>query len=182
MARNKVSYHIMKNKPITIRGLKLRDIPKLYKMYGSLSEESKRFFHPFPESVLSISFWLTWILLALSCIGCLREILLRILPFPVYISICSLYSDELIGFAFISFRSKLYGTLGIVVRDDFQGIGVGSKLMRYLIILAGREGFRKIRLTVLTDNHKAIKLYEKFGFKKIKFIKDCGIYKGKTIV
>ena len=176
MTKECSSYHI---NPIVIRELKLQDIPELYKMYRSLSEESKRFFHPFPERVVSASSFLTWIPLALSCIRSLRRILLRISSSLAYISVCSLYSDKLIGFAFIRFRSRLYGNLGIVVRDDFQGMGVGSRLMHYLIILARREGIKRVRLTVLADNYKAIKLYEKFGFKKTRFIKEGDIYKGK---
>jgi ribosomal protein S18 acetylase RimI-like enzyme len=69
--------------------------------------------------------------------------------------------------------------LGIGIRDDFQGMGLGSKLMDNLIKLAQREGLKKIRLTVLADNYRAIRLYEKYGFKKSKLIKDCDIYKGK---
>ena len=35
-----------------------------------------------------------------------------------------------------------------------------------------KENISKIQLTVSSDNVKAIKLYEKFGFKKIDFLED----------
>jgi len=164
---------------IIFREPKVSDIMKLYKMYTLLSEETKKFFHPFPERILSVSSLFTWIPLALSCIRSLRKALLKIMPFLVYISICSVYSSEVIGFAYIRLRNKFYGSLGIVVRDGFQGLGIGSKMLHYLIILARKEGLKKIRLTVLADNYRAIKLYEKFRFKRVRFIKGGDTYKGK---
>jgi len=92
---------------------------------------------------------------------------------------CSIYLDEIVGFAFIKLKNRTDGELGIGIRDDFQGKGIGSKLMDNLIKLARKEGLKKIRLTVLADNYKAIRLYEKFGFKKTKFMKNGDIYHGK---
>jgi ribosomal protein S18 acetylase RimI-like enzyme len=71
------------------------------------------------------------------------------------------------------------GVLGLVVRDEFQGMGMSSKLMNYMFALARREGIRKIRLTVFADNYRVIKLYEKFRFKKTNFIRECDTYGGK---
>jgi ribosomal protein S18 acetylase RimI-like enzyme len=170
---------MIKIENITIREPRISDIVKLIKWYHSLSDESKRFFHPFPETASNPYFILALIMLLLSCIKILRRILLKILPQLIYISLCSIYSNEVVGFAFIKLKNQYYGELGIGIRDDFQGMGLGSKLMDNLIKVAQREGLKKIRLTVLTDNYRAIRLYEKFGFKKSKFIKDCDIYKGK---
>lgn len=168
------------NKYLIIRELKISDIIKLYRMYNSLSDESKRFFHPFPETAFySPYFFITWLSLSLSSIKILRRLLLRILPSVVYISLCSMYLDEIVGFAFIKLKNRSEGELGIGIRDDFQGKGIGSKLMDNLIKLARKEGLKKIRLTVLADNYKAIRLYEKFGFKKTKFMKNGDIYHGK---
>jgi ribosomal protein S18 acetylase RimI-like enzyme len=83
------------------------------------------------------------------------------------------------GFAFIKLRNRHYGNLGIVIKGEFQGMGIGSKLMDYLITLARREGLRKIRLTVLADDYRAIKFYGKFGFKETRFIREGDIYRGK---
>jgi len=168
------------NKYLVIRELKIWDIVKLYKMYNSLSDESKRYFHPFPETAFySPSFLLTWVMLALSSIKILRKSLLKIAPYLFYITVCSLYLNEIVGFAFIKLKNRYYGELGIGIRDDFQGMGIGSKLMDSLIRLARNEGLRGIRLIVMADNYRAIKLYEKFGFKKTKFIKNGDIYHGK---
>ncbi len=53
----------------------------------------------------------------------------------------------------------------MMVRDDWQGRGVGSALMRAVIDLADKWlNLTRIELTVYTDNEPAIALYRKFGF------------------
>jgi L-phenylalanine/L-methionine N-acetyltransferase len=55
--------------------------------------------------------------------------------------------------------------LGMTVREDFQGKGVGTALMRALTTLAdGWLNVFRIELTVYTDNERALALYRKFGF------------------
>ena len=56
-------------------------------------------------------------------------------------------------------------TFGMAVRDDWQGKGVGTKLMSALVDLADNWfGALRLELTVYTDNAPAIALYRKFGF------------------
>jgi putative acetyltransferase len=55
--------------------------------------------------------------------------------------------------------------LGIVVHSRFQGRGVGKALMQALMDLADKWlPVTRIELTVFSDNARAIKLYESFGF------------------
>jgi L-phenylalanine/L-methionine N-acetyltransferase len=55
--------------------------------------------------------------------------------------------------------------LGMTVRDDFQGRGVGTALMEALTTLAdGWLNVTRLELTVFTDNARALALYRKFGF------------------
>jgi putative acetyltransferase len=61
-------------------------------------------------------------------------------------------------------RQHVWG-LGISVRDDWQGRGVGTRLMSTLIDLADNWlGALRLELTVYTDNAAAIAMYRKFGF------------------
>jgi len=63
-------------------------------------------------------------------------------------------------------RIRHSGTIGTAVRDDWQGKGVGTELMRAATDLADNWlNLSRIGLTVYTDNAAGIALYEKFGFR-----------------
>jgi putative acetyltransferase len=62
-------------------------------------------------------------------------------------------------------RRAHVGEIGMGVRDDWQGKGVGSALMEAALDLADNWlGLRRIELHVHADNERAIALYRKFGF------------------
>lgn len=52
----------------------------------------------------------------------------------------------------------------LFVHDKFQGRGIGTLLMTALTATAHMLGLRRLQLTVLCDNVRAISLYRKFGF------------------
>ena len=55
--------------------------------------------------------------------------------------------------------------VGMSVRDDWQGRGVGTELLKAAIDLAERWlNLTRLELFVFTDNKPAIRLYERFGF------------------
>jgi len=62
--------------------------------------------------------------------------------------------------------------LMISVDPDFQGKKIGVKLLREFIKTSIQDNIEKIELEVQTKNSKAIKFYEKNGFKKIDKIKE----------
>ncbi|EQB8880449.1 GNAT family N-acetyltransferase [Vibrio cholerae] len=62
-------------------------------------------------------------------------------------------------------RRRHAGTFGMGVKDDVQGLGVGSALLKTVIDLADNWlNVKRIELTVYVDNERAINLYKKFGF------------------
>jgi putative acetyltransferase len=62
-------------------------------------------------------------------------------------------------------RRAHVGHIGMGVRDDWQGKGVGSALMQAVLDLADNWlGLRRLELRVYADNERAIALYRKFGF------------------
>src|SRR5207244_4108303 len=63
-------------------------------------------------------------------------------------------------------RRKGVGEVFIYIHQDFQNIGLGTMMMKRAIELAKERGFHRLGLTVVSDNHIAIKDYEKVGVKK----------------
>ncbi|NLM05828.1 MAG: GNAT family N-acetyltransferase [Tissierellia bacterium] len=63
-------------------------------------------------------------------------------------------------------RLKHRGGIGMTIKKSHWGQGLGSKLLKCLIDFAKNEAKAEIiALEVRTDNERAIRLYEKFGFK-----------------
>jgi L-phenylalanine/L-methionine N-acetyltransferase len=62
-------------------------------------------------------------------------------------------------------RRRHVAELGMAVRDDWQGKGVGTALMGAAIDLADNWlNVERLELTVYTDNAPALALYQRFGF------------------
>jgi L-phenylalanine/L-methionine N-acetyltransferase len=62
-------------------------------------------------------------------------------------------------------RRRHVGSIGLAVRDDSQGRGIGSALMKAAIDLADDWlNYQRLELNVYTDNLAAMALYRKFGF------------------
>ncbi len=62
-------------------------------------------------------------------------------------------------------RRSHAGQLGMAVRDDFQGRGIGTALMAAAVDLADNWlQLQRLELEVYTDNQPAVRLYQKFGF------------------
>jgi RimJ/RimL family protein N-acetyltransferase len=83
----------------------------------------------------------------------------------------ALLDEEIVGSIVLRggerIRVKHVGEIGVSVRKPYWGLGIGKFLLEYLIEWAEGTGIiRKINLKVRTDNENAIKLYEKYGFKK----------------
>ena len=57
------------------------------------------------------------------------------------------------------------GTLGMGVHPDYRSKGLGKRLLQACIDKAWAKGITRIVLEVREDNHLAIALYERMGFK-----------------
>lgn len=93
--------------------------------------------------------------------------------------------DEIVGNASFNGmtreRLKHRGELAVSVKQSEWSKGIGSKLIDYIIDFAKNTAHAEIiSLEVRSDNVRAIKLYEKYGFEKIGsfrgFFKVNGVY------
>jgi RimJ/RimL family protein N-acetyltransferase len=60
--------------------------------------------------------------------------------------------------------AKHVGVLGIVIKNGFRGIGIGSEMIRTLIEQSRDLGLAVLNLTVFATNKRAIHVYENMGF------------------
>jgi len=66
-----------------------------------------------------------------------------------------------------SFEDNSLYVAQVAVDPDFQGYGIGRKLMKQAEDIAIKQGFNAVALHVRKDNGKAINLYKSLGYKKI---------------
>ena len=81
------------------------------------------------------------------------------------------YDNTIVGtIAVIKIGESSFEILKLGVNENFQGLGIGRKLMVYCLDLCKQLQARKIILETNTKLVSAIKLYESLGFKEIPLI------------
>ena len=63
-------------------------------------------------------------------------------------------------------RFREMGELFTYLHQDYQNVGLGAALLREGIRIARERHLHRVELTVIADNHRAIRLYEKIGFQR----------------
>lgn len=79
-------------------------------------------------------------------------------------------NGEIIGTASLNRRHKRMnhrGDFGINVKKVWWGSGAASALMEAILAFARENGFEQLDLEVRSDNARAIRLYEKYGFHRL---------------
>jgi len=61
-------------------------------------------------------------------------------------------------------KARHMAHLGVGLRKEYRGVGLGRQLMLEAIAWARRAGIKKLTLQVFATNKRAIRLYRKFGF------------------
>ena len=111
-------------------------------------------------------------------IKCLPQDITSYVPFLHLIQ--SIFKENLVArmekkvVGFIStlnvFSNETALLLQFAVLPEYRGKGIGKGLMNNILRLLKRNGYKKVCLRVDVKNKKAIKLYERIGFKKKKKI------------
>jgi putative acetyltransferase len=90
-------------------------------------------------------------------------------PEGVYHLVASV-DDEVVGHLGLgtrpdSPRRRHVGSIGMAVRDDWQGKGIGTALLEAAIDMADNWlNLLRLELDVFVDNEPALRLYKNFGF------------------
>lgn len=145
-------------KPLIIRYVKTGDVPKLLDYINTLSNE-KTFITLQGEQ------------LTLKEEQELVEKWVKGISEKKVVSLVALSDEELIGICGIELRRRIMshvGSLGLSVKKEFRGGGIGKKLMKFTLTEAKEnlEGVRIIELTCFAKNFVALNLYRSFGFEK----------------
>jgi RimJ/RimL family protein N-acetyltransferase len=123
-------------------------------MFSTLSERSLRFLvNPFPRE--RIERWT-------SNIDYKKAL-------PILVVVEEAGSSRAVGVASLEFHDTLAerhkAEFGITVHDSYQNRGLGTALTQHMLAIARKKRLRKVTLMVLTGNKRAIRMYEKCGFK-----------------
>ena len=82
----------------------------------------------------------------------------------------ALVGDEIIGTASLNRkpgRMRHRGEFGISLKKAWWGCGAATALGEAILAFARENGFEQINLEVRSNNARAIRLYEKFVFRKL---------------
>lgn len=95
------------------------------------------------------------------------------------------YEEKIIGTASFDpisslLRLKHRASIGIALYKEFNGLGIGSEMMKILLQEAQKAGYLQCELEVVTTNKAAIALYQKMGFKEYGILKDSIRYSDGT--
>jgi RimJ/RimL family protein N-acetyltransferase len=139
---------------VLIREVEVTDATLLLEYFERVNLESKNLLREPGEYVFTVSDE--------------RKFIRRVLQSSDEYMAVAFCDDELIGS--IGFRSSHLkrithrGSIGMSVRKDFNGLGLGSLMMEYIMNIAKEMGKTKLELEVRIDNLSAVHLYEKYGF------------------
>lgn len=81
----------------------------------------------------------------------------------------ALYKDKAVGTVALIKEDdgKKYEVSKMAVSPEYRGLGIGEKLLRYVLDYARKNNFNYLYLVSNTKLAPAIRLYEKLGFKQI---------------
>ncbi|WP_321314541.1 N-acetyltransferase [Halarcobacter sp.] len=76
--------------------------------------------------------------------------------------------NQLVGYILWLKRKRFFRLYSLAVLEDFRKLGLATKLLDFSL-----EKLKKkdLQLEVRVSNKKAINLYQKYGFKKVKILK-----------
>ncbi len=140
----------MKNgRQVKIRRYDPSDMEALVSMYSRLSGETLRWSMP-PYNRQRIERWTS--------------------NLQNSIVLVALDGEKIVGHLQISIGTsppfRAAGDLFIYLHQDYQNLELGAALIKEGIKLARERHLHRVELTVVADNHRAVHLYEKVGFKR----------------
>jgi putative acetyltransferase len=135
-----------------LRRLGPADADALHAFYNALSARSKRLFRPLGART--------------TLEQCRRLADANRLEQDTKYDVVAVSGQAIVGWGFLwnGHERTDIATLGLGVADDWQGRGLGRRLMAAVLDAAPGRDLSCVELTVVQDNAVARRLYESFGF------------------
>jgi len=152
-----VSFTTRDGRPVTIRPLREEDAPRLVALFHRLSERTKRFrFHAYVGNWPDEYVWKQAV--ALSRLDPQRQAAL-------VAAVQEEGEEAVVGVARFSRAAPDddEAEAAIVVRDDYQSVGLGTRLMFELVHVARAMGIRHFVAWVLHENRQMLRMIAKTG-------------------
>lgn len=83
------------------------------------------------------------------------------------IIVLSRNGSEVIGVVKGAQEGGIWKIHSVYLNKDFQKRGIASQMLKIVLDEERKRGAKRVRLWVLSERKEPIKLYEKFGFKKV---------------
>jgi ribosomal protein S18 acetylase RimI-like enzyme len=99
-----------------------------------------------------------------------RQLALDVAAAPAYrlIAIGDLDGTEhILGYMFLHWKGEELPSFGACLRKEAQSGGLGRAMMEHLLTSAAASGVERVQLTVHPDNWRALRLYQRLGFRII---------------
>lgn len=111
---------------------------------------------------------------------CLHELLLQLEADRVFFVVAVL-GDLIIASADLQTAGEQMGSIGLVVKSGFRGMGLGTEILQIMNDHAKSVGIKPLIVNVFVTNTPAIRLYSKMGFTELAGSKRRIIRNGESV-
>ena len=114
-----------------------------------------------------------------------REQIRRLLLRDNQVILVAEADDRLVGYLgayggeYMRYRNTARVVVGVL--QEFAGKGIGTRLLKELLVWAQSRGIHRLELTVMAHNAKALGLYKKMGFEIEGTRKDSLLVNGRYV-
>jgi acetyltransferase len=155
-----ILWQLRNGQEVILRPIKPEDEPMWLEMFQSLSEESirYRFFQMLKDTPHAVR-------VRYCNVDYDREI-------AIVAEIVEAGKRKILGVTRLSIESdEKSGEMAFLVSDYWQGLGLGTKMVDYVLDIAKEKGIDQVHAIILQDNYRALSLSKKMGF-KIDYLND----------
>ena len=186
MKNNKKNKIIAKKDDFIIQYATWNDFPKLKKVANSLSMENKRFYHTWMFNLNpSLKIKLGQIVCRFSLVPCIGSLIKKLFPYGFAVILKCLSKDgQIVGISaiyhFKRFENQKYVvTFADMIKEEFQGIGLGNFQGAKMIEIAKNHDVCKISGGIISDHEKRLEQASKKGWRIVKMEKNADEFNGK---